>query len=222
VLSYYITDRTQFPGTESERQSALLRTIRAATAAGVDYIQLREKDLPVRDVELFAREALNVIRNEGPTTFLINHRTDVAVAIRADGVHLTGSDIPSSDARALAATAGTDRFIVAASCHSARELRLAEAHGADFAVLAPIFEKMGVSNGVGLAELRQATQKDFAPDLRVEAGNARSNFPVFALGGVNLEHARLCAASGAFGIAGIRIFQQCDNLDELVRSIRSL
>ena len=229
VLTYYITDRTQFAGSETERRSRLLRTVRQAAAAGVDYIQLREKDLPVRDLELLAREALRLVRGEGPTRLLINHRTDVALAAGAGGVHLTGDDIAAGDARALAAGHHPDReFLVAVSCHSAEQVRLAEAHGADFAVLAPIFEKIGEGNmrsireGIGLEELRRAARQDSATDARVEAGGVRRGLPVFALGGVNRERALLCAAAGAAGIAGIRIFQQCSDLPELVRSLQQL
>jgi len=224
VLTYYITDRAQFAGTEPDRRSQLLQTIRQAASAEVDYIQLREKDLCARELESLAREALHLIRSESSSKLLINHRTDIALALGADGVHLTGADIAASDARALTASAHrTEPFLIAASCHSSHEVRLAESHGADFAVLAPIFEKIGiVKNGIGLEELSRAAQKDKSLDLRVEAGEARRTFPVFALGGLDLQRAALCANAGAAGIAGIRLFQQCANLQELVRTIRSL
>jgi thiamine-phosphate pyrophosphorylase len=224
VLTYYITDRSQFAGSEAVRRSQLLRTVRNAVAAGVDYIQLREKDLPVRELELLAREVLRAIRAEGPSRLLINHRTDVALAVGADGVHLTGTDIAASDARALAAKSRpAAQFLIAASCHSAQQVRLAEAHGADFAVLAPIFEKANVvKSGIGLEELRRAARYDESPNPRVEAGDSRGAFPVFALGGVDLERAPLCAAAGAIGIAGIRLFQQSSDLAALVRSLRVL
>ena len=207
-------------GTEVERRTQLLRTVRNAAAAGVDYIQLREKDLSIRALELLARELLHVIRAEGSARLLINHRTDVALAVGADGVHLTGSDIAASDVRALAARSHPGmQFLIAASCHSAQQVRLAEAHGADFAVLAPIFEKINVTtNGIGLEELRRAARKDMSPDLRVEAGDTRRSFRVFALGGVDLERAALCAAAGATGIAGIRLFQQCPDLPLVFRT----
>ena len=234
VLTYYITDRTQFAGDEGERRSKLLQTIRQSAAAGVDYIQLREKDLAVRELESFAREALRVIRDEGKARLLINHRTDVALAVGANGVHLTGDDISAADARALAAGHRASRdFLVAVSCHSAEEVRLAEAHGADFVVLAPIFEKAGAVKAgaertgtpkeeIGLEELRRATRPEGASDARIEAGSFHPRFPVFALGGVDRERAALCAAAGAAGIAGIRIFQQCSDLPELVRALHSL
>ena len=64
MLLYYITDRKGFAGTESEQRTALLRRIADAARAGVDYIQLREKDLARKELELLAREALHVIRDE--------------------------------------------------------------------------------------------------------------------------------------------------------------
>ncbi len=224
VLTYYITDRRQFAGTDAEQRVALLGTIRAAARAGVDYIQLREKDLGVRELEELAKEALKVVRSEGGARLLINHRTDVALAVGADGVHLTGNDVAASEARAMAATAGRSApLVIAVSCHSAREVRLAESHGADFAVLAPIFEKVNVvEEGIGLEELRRAAQKDRSPDTRVEAGDTRRSFAVFALGGVDVERARLCAAAGATGMAGIRMFQGGEDLGEMVRVIRGM
>jgi thiamine-phosphate pyrophosphorylase len=223
VLSYYITDRMQFAGSEVERKARLLRTIARAVAAGVDYVQLREKDLSIRELEMLAVEALRIMRGEGEARLLINHRTDVALAAGADGVHLTGDDISASEARALAAKVRAGHFVVATSCHSAREVRMAESHGADFVVLAPIFEKANVvKDGIGLDALRAAAQKDRAPDLRVEAGDTRRRFAVFALGGVSLERAAECAAAGAAGVAGIRLFQECEDLDALVGAIRKL
>jgi thiamine-phosphate pyrophosphorylase len=223
LLTYYITDRTQFAGSEAERRAQVLRTIRNAAAAGVDYVQLREKDLCIRELESLAREALRVIRSESSSRLLINHRTDVALAVGADGVHLTGGDLAASDVRALAAQASHGRnFLIAVSCHSAHEVRLAASHGADFAVLAPIFEKAATGRaGIGLEELRNAT-KEATPTPDVEAGDSRRSFPVFALGGVEMERAKLCATAGASGAAGIRLFQQCPDLTALVRSLRSL
>jgi thiamine-phosphate pyrophosphorylase len=218
VLSYYVTDRKQFAGTEAERRVRLLHTIRKASAAGVDYIQLRELDLTTRELERLAAEALQAIRGEGAARLLIHHRTDVALAVEADGVHLADNDIAASEARALAAKVCTPHFIVAVSCHSTQEVRLAESHGADFAVLGPIFE----TKRNALEELREAAQKDRSPDLRVEAGDTRRRFGVFAADGVNLERARLCAAAGAAGVAGTRLFQECEDLKGLIIAIDAL
>ena len=106
----YITDRSAFSGDEGSRRRHLLEKIREATRAGVDYIQLREKDLSTRELESLARDAMAAIREcselrtenrERRTALLINSRTDVALAVQADGVHLRSVDISPRDARAV-------------------------------------------------------------------------------------------------------------------------
>ncbi len=214
MLLYYITDRSQFPGSEAERRRALLDRIAQAARAGVDFIQLREKDLPTRALESLARDAVFLVHSNSKletrnSKLLINHRTDLALATGADGVHLRSDDLPASDARAVAARGSPlapRDFLVAVSCHSAEEVALAESHGADFAVFAPVFEKSGVP-GAGLKA------------LRLVSGHA--GIPVLALGGVTLDNARSCLEAGAAGLAAIRLFQQGD-LAETVRRLRAL
>lgn len=227
VLLYYITDRHQFPGTEAERRRALLARIGEAARAGIDYIQLREKDLPAGALERLAHEAVKIVREGSATArLLVNSRIDVALASEAEGVHLTSTDICASDARVIADLASrqssTPRrsFLVAASCHSVAEVRMAESQGADFVVLAPIFEKPGTNvSPLGLATLTAAAGSRPATP-RVEAGENRACIPVFALGGVTLDNAHACVRAGAAGVAGIRIFQQGD-LAETVRRLRA-
>jgi thiamine-phosphate pyrophosphorylase len=219
MLLYYITDRRRFPGSASGQRRRLLNKIAEAARCGVDFIQLREKDLTTRELEQLAREAVHVVReasggalesrNQKPETrFLINARADVALATGADGVHLRSDDISASDARALWSRAAPAAApLIAVSCHTAAAVRLAEAHGADFAVFAPVFEKAG-SPGVGLEGLRAACVGAEAAS-GPEASPA-SRFRVLALGGVTLETARACVQAGAAGIAAIRLFQEND------------
>jgi thiamine-phosphate pyrophosphorylase len=102
-LLYYITDRTQFPGTEGQRRQKLLDKIHEAAACGVDFIQLREKDLSSRELETVARQALETVRTQNsPTRLLINSRTDIALAVGADGVHLRSDDVSVAHARTVA------------------------------------------------------------------------------------------------------------------------
>src|SRR5215831_6870656 len=94
-LLYYITDRTAFAADEPTRRRRLLEKIAEAARAGVDYIQLREKDLTTRDLESLAREAIAVVRESRKPTaaLLINSRSDVALAVGAEGVHLRSDDV---------------------------------------------------------------------------------------------------------------------------------
>src|SRR5208337_192962 len=221
-LLYYITDRSLFRGDESARRRALLAKVAEAARAGVDYIQLREKDLSPRELEALAREALGAVRNSTPlrtenrelrTRLLINSRTDVALAAGADGVHLRSDDIAPHEVRhVLEASAhrplATGHFLVAASCHTAADVFRSESENADFATFAPVFGKRSTPGTppAGLAALREA---------------CRAKIPVLALGGVTIENAASCLEAGAAGIAAIRLFQE-NKIEDVVRALRPL
>lgn len=198
LLLYYITDRRQFSGNAEEQRRLLLAKIAECVAAGIDYIQLREKDLSARALEELAAEAMKLVAPSSHTRLLINSRTDVALACGAHGVHLPANDLSASEARAIFGRTGDVRPVIAVSTHSPVELSYAEAHGADFAVLGPVFEKNGVTAGDGLQKLAQVCH---------ESNRA---MPVLALGGVTMENAGRCIAAGANGIAAIRLFQDGD------------
>ena len=222
-LLCYITDRSQFCGDEAARRARLLAKIGEAAHAGIDYIQLREKDLSARELETLSREALRVLweaetseQNRRPgtdhglrTALLINSRTDVALAVKADGVHLPAGDIsPVEVRRIFACGAGAPaRVAISVSCHNSEEVRQAQEAGADLALFAPVFEKKGAPNAklAGLAALRQACQ---------------NKIPVLALGGITLNNAAACLEAGATGIAAIRLFQENDVAD-IVRKLRA-
>jgi thiamine-phosphate pyrophosphorylase len=221
-LLYYITDQSQFDGDDRKRRCALIAKIDEAARAGVDYIQLREKDLNARELELLVRHALAVVRDsallgtekrEIKTRFLVNSRTDIALAAGADGVHLRGDDIAIPDVRQISELSlqlrpSANHFLVAKSCHSAAEVQRAESEGADFIVFAPVFEKNNSAGTrpAGIAALREA---------------CRAKSPVLALGGVTLENAPSCLDAGAAGIAGIRLFQD-NKIEDVVGALRAL
>jgi thiamine-phosphate pyrophosphorylase len=210
MIFYYITDRRQFPGTESQQRMRLLEKIAEAARAGVDFIQLREKDLPARELALLANEAMRRIRQQRGsrrTRLLVNSRVDVAIAAGAEGVHLRADDMAASDTRVIFSKAGVHAPVIGVSCHSRAEVRLAESHGADFAAFGPVFEKSGAA-GQSLAALREACGQ--VPARSIEAAMPAGQMPVLALGGVTAENATACMQAGAAGIAGIRLFQEND------------
>jgi thiamine-phosphate pyrophosphorylase len=209
LIFYYITGRGQFAGPPAEQRARLLAKIAEASRAGVDLIQLREKDLSARDLEILAREALATVRESGGTNrtrLLINSRVDVAIAAEADGVHLRADDITASEARVIFSKAEVNDPMIGVSCHSLSEVRFAESHGADFAVFGPVFEKSGTP-GQGLGVLRAVCGKVPARG-GVEAAVPAGTMPVLALGGVTLENAAACLGAGAAGVAAIRLFQE--------------
>lgn len=178
---YYITDRRALGGT-----AELLRVIERAVAAGVEMIQIREKDLSTGALFELVVAAVALVKGTH-TRVLVNDRLDVALAAGAHGVHLRADSLPVMRVRAVA-PAG---FLVGVSCHNADEVALASA--ADFVVLSPVFAKPGYPPPLGLAA--------FGAIARAAA------VPVYALGGVTKENASECLAAGAAGIAGISLFQ---------------
>ena len=215
---YYITDRSQFPGNEAARRQLLLQRISEAARAGIDYIQLREKDMPARELEELAQQAIRILEDERlrtanrdmRTALLINSRTDVALAVGAQGVHLRSDDIRPADVRRMrsAGSHAPVRLTISQSCHHPNDVQQAAREGANLALFAPVFEKKDDPSAkpAGLEALRRACQY---------------NIPVLALGGITLTNAAACLEAGAAGIAAIRLFQEND-IAELARRLRDL
>ncbi len=186
MLRYCITDRHAAGG-----EIALLAHVERAAAQGVDWIQVREKDLCARDFCVLVRRIVALAAPHG-TRVLVNSRADVALAAAAHGVHLSGDSVAPSAIRAVV-PAG---FLIGVSTHSTEELRRAESEGADFAVFSPIFpvvSKAGYGPALGIEGLHEAV--------------GQVSMPVLALGGVTRENADACVAAGAAGVAGISMFQ---------------
>ena len=211
-LLYYITDRLQFPGTARAQIERLLEKITECASAGIDLIQLREKDLTTRELEALATRAVAAIPAGSFSRLLISSRIDVAIACGAHGVHLPANSLSPSEARSIFARVGISAPVIAISTHADSEVKSAESHGADFAVFGPIFGKAGVASPSGLAHLA-------AVSGRVQTSS--SPLPVLALGGVTLEKAPACLEAGAAGVAGIRLFQD-GNAHHTIRRLRAL
>jgi thiamine-phosphate pyrophosphorylase len=193
MLRYAITDRKLLAGT-TEPMRALAELAERWAAAGVDWIQLREKDLLPGELEKVARAMVEAIAGRG-TRLLVNGRVDVALACGADGVHLTAQagELTVAQVRAIWPGVG----VVSVACHTVEEVERAREMGADLVIFGPVFEKPLSDEpalpGVGLERLRDAC-------------GAAGGMPVLALGGVTEANAEECVAVGAAGIAGIRLF----------------
>jgi thiamine-phosphate pyrophosphorylase len=175
MIRYYVTDR---------HQGDVVAVAARAVHEGVDMIQIREKDLPARD--LF--ELVSTIRDLAigtKTRILVNDRLDIALAAAVDGVHLPGNGLPADRVRPFVKLLGV-------STHSVKEAIDAEKARADFILFGPVFDSPGKA-AVGLEPLKEVV--------------SAVKIPVLAIGGITRANASEVLNAGAKGIAGIRLFQ---------------
>jgi thiamine-phosphate pyrophosphorylase len=220
----YVTDRRSLqPASQFGLIEPLLEKIELVAAAGVDWIQLREKDLSGKQSALLAREALNRVSKQPSQAqaatsklarILVNDRLDVALAAQAGGLHLGENSLPVEEAKRLlhsspAAQSLTDDFILGVSCHSLEAALSAASFGADYIFFGPVFatpSKAAYGSPQGLD--------------RLAAVCSSVNIPVLAIGGITLANVSSCLSAGASGIAAIRLFQDSADPTSAVRAIR--
>ena len=207
-ILYLITRGATTEGTtpDAPEFALILRQVSAAVAAGINLVQIREKQLTTRVLFELVERASDLTRGTN-TRLLVNDRADVSVGAGADGVHLTAQSL---DAAMIRKTFGKE-VLIGASTHSLAEARAAQEQGADFIVFGPVFEtqsKKLFGPPVGLEKLA-----DVARELR--------GFPVLALGGISVANAQDCFAAGAQGIAGISIFGDLQDLMSVTHALRS-
>jgi thiamine-phosphate pyrophosphorylase len=184
VIRCYITDR------QTLTAETLLDAIARNMAAGVTWIQIREKDLSARKLFELVEAAIKLPNPRG-SKIIVNTRADVAIAAGAAGVHLPSGSPPARLWR-------RPGFLVGVSCHSVEEVQAAENEGADYTVFGPVFaprSKSARAEPRGLEDLRRA--------------GAAVRIPVLALGGVTRENSAACVSAGAAGVAAISMFQSC-------------
>jgi thiamine-phosphate pyrophosphorylase len=204
----YVTDRKALDA--ADPAGNVLAKIRAATAVGVDWVQIRERDMPARELLGLAKAAGGI--GAGGARVIVNDRLDVALAAGAAGVHLGGESVPAREVvrwcREGNVPAG---FLIGVSCHSLEEAREAEDAGASYVFFGPVFEtpsKKKFGPPQGIARLGEACRA-----VRI---------PVIAIGGVNEGNVAECLRAGAAGIAAIRMFQESSEAETLKRAIKRI
>ena len=233
----YVTDRRNLVSAETSQArqpfdlyKILLEKIATAVAAGVDWVQIREKDLSGKECSLLAREAVRLAASSSPddatrtskspkteaareltsTRILVNDRLDIALAAQAGGVHLGEKSLLPEEARRLAGSFHRERgFLIGVSCHSLKAAKAAERGGADYLFFGPVFatpSKAAYDGPQGLDRLAEV--------CRAVA------LPVLAIGGITLENSEDCLSAGASGIAAIRLFQDAADVTAVLRALR--
>jgi thiamine-phosphate pyrophosphorylase len=214
----YVTDRNSLRP-DALALETLLPKIEAAIAAGVDWIQLREKDLSGKDFAALTRSAVacasRAASSPAQTKILVNDRLDVALVENANGVHLGERSLPVQHARHLAnkhRASNNPPFLIGVSCHAINEAQAAATSGADYLIFGPIFDtpsKAAFGPPQGLERLAEIC--------------SAVSIPVLAIGGVTLQNAPSCLAAGAAGIAAVRLFQDASaGLPDLVCALHAL
>ena len=212
---YLITDRKQLTKTShfSLLTSHLLTAVRQALKGGVKAIQLREKDLSTRELLRLAYKMRKLTKKYNAKLF-INDRLDIALAVEADGVHLTQNSIPADAVRKAvhaclppACRSGRDRqasrFLIGVSTHSLKEAKEAERAGADFITLGPIYRtpsKLKYGSPLGIDTLREISKK--------------IKIPVFAIGGIKSSRIKDLKKAGSYGVAMISEVFRADNIQK--------
>lgn len=194
---YLITDGELTAQNFSQRKTQTLELIKAAAQNDISLIQIREKNLSARLVFEFAREAAEITRKSS-TKLLVNDRADIALAAKADGVHLTARSLSCETIR----RAFPENFIVGVSCHTFEEAEKARNQAANFATFSPIFSTPNKGEPQGVEKLRQICEK-------------LKPFPVIALGGVDETNYKTVLENGARGFAAIRFLNDAKNIREL-------
>ena len=176
-----VTDRTQTGG------RSLPSLLRQAINAGLPAVQLRERDLPTRDLLQLAGE-IHAITKPCGVPLIINDRVDLMFALDLPGVHLRSDSLPVSAVRRMI---GRDRLI-GVSTHSLAEVRDAGREGADYVVFGPVFDtpsKRPFGSPFGLETLAEVCRA--------------SAVPVFAIGGITAQSVTDVRRAGAHGVAVI-------------------
>ena len=195
---YLISDRTLAKG------KSLEAIVEEACGSGLRAFQLREKDLPDRQLYELALRLRNITKPFG-TLLFINNRIDISLAAGADGIQCPVDGIPIPVARKFMRNS-----LMGASTHSPEQALKAERDGADFITFGPIFptpSKAQYGAALGLDALKQVTSV-----LKI---------PVFAIGGITPERAAECRKRGAYGVAVISAILAAQDFPSTIREFSS-
>jgi thiamine-phosphate pyrophosphorylase len=212
----YVTDRKGLGSEDDNHIEALLKRVAIAAAAGVDWIQIREKDLSGKELSSVLRAAVaqtkQINERDGtPMRIIVNDRLDVVLSEGTGGVHLGERSLPVQDVRKwIDAKPDLGEFLVGVSCHSVQDAVNAARVGADYIFFGPVFatpSKAAFGAPQGLKRLDEVCSS--------------VKIPVLAIGGITRDNASSCLAAGATGIAAIRLFQEPEDLASLVNGLRA-
>ena len=196
---YAIVDTAQTGG------RPLVSVIDAMLAGGVSVLQLRMKDRPADEFLRLALTARERTTRAG-CLFIVNDRVDIALAARADGVHLGQDDLPLEAARPL-----VGEMLIGISTHSLEQAEAAERGGADYIGFGPMFPTRTKETGYGSRGVAM-----------LESVRRRVGIPIVAIGGITADNVARTWNSGADAAAMISYLTQSDDITARVKEILDL
>ncbi len=194
---YLITNRKQ------TEKSNIVKAVRKALDGGIRAVQLREKDLDTRELLKLAYK-MRELTGKYDSKLFINDRFDIALAVGADGVHLTQASMPVDAVRKTV----KKKLMIGVSTHSLKEAKEAEKGGADFITFGPVYRtlsKIKYGAPVGIDALKKISSK--------------IKIPVFALGGVKTGRIAVLKKAGAFGVSMISEILMADDIKRKAREV---
>lgn len=178
----------------------LHEVLKVSAAAGATLFQYRNKSASMNDAYIEAME-LRKLAAELEVLFIVNDRCDLALAVDADGVHLGQGDLPLNLARKVMG----DEKLIGISTHNAEQVRAATVGQPDYLGFGPIFTP--------------ASKRDHDPVVGVaglKAIRPLTPLPIFAIGGISLDHVSEVMGAGANGVAVISAILKASDIRQTV------
>lgn len=197
---YLVTDKYLARGRSTKE------IVKTAVAGGVTCVQIREKDTDTREFVARAKELKRLLQPLG-IPLIVNDRVDVALAVGADGIHLGQTDMTIEDTKRIVG----NEIIIGISAESLQDAIDAQAQGADYIGISPVFNS--------------DTKKDIATPLGLEGiTNIRkqTSIPLVAIGGINKENIKSVIQAGADGIAVVSAIVSADSPEVSARELLHL
>ncbi len=185
-----------------------LEVVKEAVQAGVDVIQLRDKNMSLRERYALGKEIRRITR-ENEVCFIVNDRVDLALALDADGVHLGQDDLPLRDARRIL---GKEK-IIGVTALKEEEIREAEREGADY---------LGIGSVYNTSSKKVADHKDGIGLSGVKKIKKMTKLPITAIGGLNLNNAAEVLRAGADTISVLSTVTQAEDIKSAVEELNYL
>lgn len=195
---YLILDHQVYP------YEKLFQIMKQAVQAGVDIVQLRDKQGSSRDIISFSQKAMHYLK--GRAAYVINDRVDIAQIVQADGVHVGQEDIPVPMVRSLV----RQKMMIGVSCQSLAMVKQAERDGADYIGFGSVFKT------------QTKPHRDPMNQPLLKRVVTMSSLPIFPIGGINLTNIDQVINSGATRVAVCRDIACAPRISEVVKKYKNM